>query len=112
MALIQSAILALGQVFLKIALTKMEPFGWTFSFWKSVLLNWQFALSGICFGTASLLWMYIIKHFPLSMAYPLISLSYIFGMLAAIYIFHENVNINKWIGVLLIMIGCIIVSKP
>ena len=44
LALIQSAILAFGQVFLKIGLMKMEPFGWNAAFWRSALLNWQFAL--------------------------------------------------------------------
>lgn len=111
-ALIQSALLAFGQVFLKLGLSRMEPFGWTLSFWKSALLNWQFALSGICFGAASLLWMYIIKHFPLSMAYPLVSLSYVFGLLAAMFVFHEQVGFSKWVGVLFIIAGCIIISKP
>ena len=32
LALIQSAILAFGQVFLKIGLMKMEPFGWNAAF--------------------------------------------------------------------------------
>ena len=112
LALIQSAILAFGQVFLKIGLMKKEPNGWNPAYRTSALLNWQFALSGICFGGASLLWMYIIKKFPLSMAYPLVSLSYVFGLLAAAWIFHEDVNLNKWIGVALIVAGCFIISKP
>lgn len=112
LAIIQSAVLAFGQVFLKLGLMRMAPFGWNTTFWKSALLNWQFALSGICFGGASLLWMYIIKKYPLSMAYPLVSLSYVFGLLAAMWVFHEDVNLNKWIGVALIMIGCYIISKP
>ena len=56
--------------------------------------------------------MYIIKHFPLSMAYPLVSLSYVFGLIAARMVFHEDVGFSKWLGVMLIMIGCIIVAKP
>lgn len=112
LSLLQSAILAFGQVFLKLGLLRMEPFGWNLFFWKSALLNWQFALSGLCFGGASLLWMYIIKNFPLSMAYPLVSLSYVFGLLAAMFIFHEQVGFSKWLGVMLIMLGCIIISKP
>lgn len=112
LALVQSIVLALAQVFLKLGLSKMLPFGWNSAFWSSALLNWQFALSGICFAGASLLWMYIIRHYPLSMAYPLVSLSYVFGLIAARMVFHEAVDLNKWIGVLLIMIGCIIVSKP
>ena len=46
LAIIQSAILALGQVTLKFGLMRMEPFGWTKSFWISVFTNWQFALCG------------------------------------------------------------------
>ncbi|MCF0202171.1 MAG: EamA family transporter [Bacteroidaceae bacterium] len=112
LALLQSIVLTSGQVFLKIALTRMSSFSWTFEFWKSVLLNWHFALSGISFGAASLLWMYIIKHYPLSMAYPLVSLSYVFGLVAAAWIFNEEVNALRWLGALLIVLGCVIVSKP
>lgn len=111
LALVQSALLALGQVMLKMGLQRMDPFGWNWTFWRSALQNWQFALCGICFAVAGLLWMYIIKHFPLSEAYPLVSLSYVFGMIAAIVFFHEQVDISKWIGVLLIMAGCFIISK-
>ncbi len=88
----------------------MAPVGWTATFVKSVLLNWQFALCGITFAAAGVLWMYIVKHFPLSMAYPMVSLSYVFGMIAAIVFFHETVDITKWIGVLLIMAGCTLIS--
>lgn len=111
LGLAQSMILTLGQVFLKIGLLRMEPFGWNATFWKSALLNWQFALSGICFGGGSILWMYIIKHYPFSMAYPLVSLSYVFGLLAAMYIFHEEVNMSKWFGICLIVLGCMITSR-
>ena len=111
LALIQSALLAMGQVMLKFGLLRMEPFGWNLSFWRSALVNWQFALCGICFGAASVLWMYIIKHYPISTAYPLVSLSYVFGMIAAIVFFHEHVDMSKWIGVLLIMAGCYFITK-
>ena len=110
-ALCQSLLLAGGQVFLKFALTKMKPFGWNWAFWESLFLNWQFAASGLLFGTSSVLWMYIIKTFPLSVAYPMISLSYVFGMLSAIIFFHEEVSMTKWMGVFLIMAGCCLIAK-
>lgn len=110
LAMLQSVILALGQVFLKLGLLRMLPFGWNVDFWKSALLNWQFALSGLCFGGASLLWMRIIKHYPLSMAYPLVSLSYVFGLIAAWAVFREEVGMRQWAGVALIILGCFIVS--
>lgn len=110
-ALLQSLLLALGQVLLKFGLNNMKPFSWSSAFWKSVFINWQFALCGICFAAASLLWMYIVKHFPLSMSYPMVSLSYVFGMIGAIVFFHETVDIYKWIGVVLIMTGCFLIAR-
>lgn len=111
LAIIQSLLLAAGQVLLKIALGRMLPFAWSFEFWKSVFANWQFAACGLCYGAGSVLWFYIIKHYPFSMAYPLVSLSYVFGMIAAMVFFNEPVNITKWIGVLFIMLGCYFIAK-
>ena len=53
----------------------------------------------------------MLKHFPLSQAYPLGSMSYVVCTIMAIVFFHETVDIQKWIGVLLIMAGCIIIAK-
>lgn len=111
LAILQSALLAMGQVMLKLGLGRMAPFGWNKTFWSSLLTNWQFATSGICFAAGSLLWMYIIKRFPLSMAYPMISLSYVFGLIAASIVFHEHVGLMKWTGVAFIMLGCVLVAK-
>lgn len=111
LAIIQSMLLAGGQVLLKYALGRMLPFGMNFEFWKSVFVNWQFAACGLCYGAGSILWFYIVKHFPFSMAYPMVSLSYVFGMIAAIIFFHEDVSIAKWAGILLIMAGCYLIAK-
>ncbi len=110
-SIVQSLLLVSGQVALKVALSRMQPFGWNRDFWCSVFLNWQFALSGLLFGSSSILWMYIIKHYPLSVAYPMISLSYVFGMIAAMVFFHESVSLMKWLGVLCIILGCVLIAK-
>ncbi len=110
-AILQSLLLTGGQVFLKFALLRMPPFAWSRTFWTGMLTNWQFAASGLLFGAASLLWMYIVKVFPFSTAYPLVSLSYVFGMLAAILLFHEEVSPVKWLGVVLIVLGCLLIAR-
>lgn len=111
LAVVQSMMLASGQVLLKFGLGRMRPFAWSAEFWRSVFLNWQFAMSGICFATGCALWLYIIKHFPFSMAYPMASLSYVFGMVAAMVFFHENVNAAKWVGVCFIVTGCVLIAR-
>lgn len=111
LAIVQSALLAGVQVLLKFALARMLPFSMSCAFWKSFFLNWQFILCGVCFIVSSLLWFYIVKNFPFSMAYPMISLSYVFGMIAAIVFFNEPVSATKWIGVFTIMLGCYLIAK-
>jgi drug/metabolite transporter (DMT)-like permease len=109
---IQCLFLVGSQIFLKFAAARMGKFSFTWEYIKSALANWQFALSGVCIGAATVLWMYILKHFEFSVAYPMISISYIFGMLAAVFIFHEAVPASRWIGIGFIMIGVVFVAKP
>lgn len=86
LSVIQSLLLSGGQVLLKFALEKMGSFEWTWAFFGRLLVNWWFLGCGLCYAGGTVLWMYILKRFPFSMAYPMISLSYVFGMLAAIFI--------------------------
>ena len=109
---VQCLLLTSGQVFLKLALMRMPAFSWTRAFWGSLLVNWQFAACGLCFGLASLLWMYIVRTFPFSTSYPLVSFSYVFGMLAAVVVFHEEVSLLKWVGVVLITVGSCCLLQP
>ena len=110
-SLIQCMLLTGGQVLMKYGLTKAGDFSWSWQYFGRLLLNWQFIGCGICYGIGSILWMYIIKHFPISMAYPMISISYVMGMFAAIIFFHEQIPLIRWIGVFLIMTGCVLIAK-
>ena len=111
LAILQSLLLCSGQVFLKMALRKMGSLVWSSHFFFSQLTNWWWLGCGLCYGAASVLWMYIVKYFPFSMAYPMVSLSYVFGMLAAILFFHEEVSMVKWMGVACIVVGCFLIAK-
>lgn len=110
LSIIQSLMLSFGQLTMKIALERMPRFSWTPAFWSDLLTNWWFMLCGILFGGASLLWMYILKHFPLSMAYPMASMSFVFAVLLSIVFLHEDVSWNRWIGIGFIIIGCVFVA--
>ena len=111
LSLLQSLLLSGGQVFLKYGLTKAGDFSWSISYFKALLFNWQFISSGVCYGLGYVLWMYIIKHFPFSMAYPMVSISYIIGVLSAIVFFNEQVPITRWIGVFMILAGCFLIVR-
>ena len=107
----QSVLLVAAQSFLKISVQLFGAFSWSWSFFKTVFTTWQFAASGVCALTAMITWMYALKHYPFSLAYPLLSVSYIIGLLAATLIFHETVPFTRWIGVVIIMVGVFFVAK-
>jgi undecaprenyl phosphate-alpha-L-ara4N flippase subunit ArnE len=89
----------------------MGKFSWTWAFFKDLLINWQLICSGLCMVFASLVWFYILKRYELSLAYPLISMSYVFGTLAAIFIFHETIPLMRWLGVFFIILGVIFLTS-
>ncbi|MDR2414630.1 MAG: EamA family transporter [Odoribacteraceae bacterium] len=108
---VQCLFLSAAQVFLKFAMNRVNDISYSWTLFRDLLSNWWLLASGLCMATATILWLYIIKHYDFSMVYPMISISYIFGMLAAIFIFREVVPPSRWLGVLLIMGGVVLVAK-
>ena len=77
----------------------------------SVLSNFHL-LGGVFFyGASFLLWMYILKRVPLSLAYPSLSLGYILvAFLSAKYL-GESLTLSKIAGSLIIILGVIVLFK-
>jgi len=111
LAIFQCFLLASGQVFFKLGVMKIPTFQWTWTFFLGLFSNLWLYISIICLAAATLLWGYILKHFEFSIAHPLTAFSFVFGMLAAIFIFHENVSLMRWIGVALIIAGVFFITK-
>lgn len=108
---VQSVFLSGAQVMLKLATARILPFGWNWPFFKSVILNGWLALSGVSGIAAFVLWTYILKRYPFGVAYPLSCMGYVFGLIAALLVFHETINWNQWAGIVLIMAGCALIAK-
>lgn len=71
-----------------------------------------FVLIGlIAYGIGALLWLVILSETELSYAYPIVSLSYIIVIFGSIILFHEDVSLLRWIGVILICIGVCVVAR-
>lgn len=66
-----------------------------------------YAISMVC-------WLLALRFLALSKAYPLISLSYVFVYLLAVTLpwFNESAKLVKFVGVLLILLGIWIISRP
>lgn len=51
--------------------------------------NFYMIGSGVCFAATAFCWLYMLKRYPFSMVYPMLSLAYVMGMLAAM-LFSTN----------------------
>ncbi len=111
LAIVQSLLLCGSQTLLKIAMSKIPSFTWSLAFFGKVFSNLWLLGSGIGFAASAIMWMYILRHFPFSHAYPLISMAYVLGMLVGVFFFHESVNWNQWVGVILILGGCVFIAQ-
>jgi len=109
---VQTLTMALSQTTLKIGMQRLDGWTWTWQcFLDKIILNGWLQIAVVLIVVTNVMWLWILKVFPFSVAYPLTALGFIFGLLCSIFILHETVNWNQWVGVALILAGCMLVAK-
>lgn len=81
-----------------------------YSLLSKYLLNPWFYGAVSLFLLPTFLWMQVLVRLKLSVAYPILSTSYIIIALGAYYFFGEKLSLANFIGILLIMLGVSLVS--
>ena len=115
---LQALSLAGGQAMFKMFIEKLklgagsEENIWAFQNLLATSRTYWWVLTSmtLLFGVSFTLWAYVLKKMDFSQAYPLSSLSFIFGMFLAFFLFQESIPFTRWIGVVLIVIGCVLIS--
>jgi drug/metabolite transporter (DMT)-like permease len=95
---------AAGQIFMKLGSS-------TFSFDLSMFTNWRLIVGAALYGTSAILFVYALKFTPLSLAYPLIALTYIWVPLVSVFFLQESFQAYKWAGIGLILLGVVIIAR-
>ena len=110
--ILQALSLASGQAMFKLFVDKLGEGGWAYQNLKQTSMTnwWVLTLMVLFFGASFALWAYVLKKMDFSQAYPLSSLSFIFGMFLAFFLFLESIPFTRWIGVVLIVVGCVLIS--
>lgn len=71
-----------------------------------------FVLGGFVFVfSGALFWLAVLSRWPLSLAYPLLSISYIIGIAASVVFLKEKITWTHALGVLIIIIGVFLISR-
>jgi multidrug transporter EmrE-like cation transporter len=63
------------------------------------------------YGASSIIWLFVLQKFPLSVAYPALSLTYIFIVAISIFFFKEPFSYYKVSGIFLIVLGVYFLFK-
>lgn len=100
----------IGQFLLKLGADRIRPAPtlWL-TLWR---LAWipQLSLGLFCFGTSFLLWLFVLRRLPLSVAYPMVSLNYLIVTALAVLVLHERFTLAKAVGLVLIMLGVLAIN--
>ena len=63
-----------------------------------------------CWGIEIVTWVMVLAQLPLSIAFPIMSLSYCGMIVASKYVLRETVSAKKWVGVFLITAGVMVIG--
>lgn len=93
-----------GQVFLKMGSK-------TFVLNLSLFTNYALIIGVLLYLFGAVIFIIALKHGELSVLYPFIALSFIWVSFLSTYFFGEVMNLYKWLGILVIIIGVSFIGK-
>ena len=96
---------AFGQIFFKLASkdVSMNVMDW--------LKNYKFFIGAILYALSAVLFVVALKYGDLSLLYPIIATSYIWVSLFSNVFLREEFPLFKWLGIILIIAGIIIIVR-
>lgn len=76
-----------------------------------MVLN-PFVFAGIsCFGFSAITWLVVLSRMELSKVYPMVSVAYILVAIASYIFFKENLSMIRIVGIAVIMLGVVLISR-
>lgn len=70
--------------------------------WSAIMLV---ILSFLC-------WIFVLRHIPLSIAFPLSNVVHVLIPLTCWMFLHETISARRWLGIAIVIAGLAIVAKP
>jgi multidrug transporter EmrE-like cation transporter len=110
---LNALIVTASEIFLKLGARDTAGLtrSWNWTGVTGLLSAWTWL--GIVFVILSLIsWLYVLRHVPLSIAFPLSNVVHVLVPLASWMFLGELIGTTRWWGITLVLIGLIIVAKP
>lgn len=103
-------LLAIGQVLFKSAAGQWRVDGWSWGTLRSFLSPALIA-GLVLYAMTTVLWVYILRTVPLTLAYSVYALAFVFVPLLAYLFFEETLTLNTLLGSALIVAGVIVTVR-
>jgi multidrug transporter EmrE-like cation transporter len=87
------------------SLANVIPVGW------KLATEWHIVTALFCYGVSVVVWILALSRVPVSIAFPMLSMAYVVNAVAAKYLLGEDFNVTKLVGMGVIIIGVIIISR-
>lgn len=105
---------ASAQLFIKRGMTSIGSvsfdFGSLFSLIIKAITNTPIMLGMASYAVSILLWMVVLSRVNVSVAYPLLSIGYIFTAVMAYFLFNEPFTVQKITGIFVICFGVFLLT--
>ena len=113
-SIVSIIIVVVGQVLIKQCLNSLGHIDFSSGLIKaySLILFNPLAIFGIIlYAIGVLFWLYALSKLDLSYAYPFLALTYVLVALAGWFFLNENISLIRWIGIIVICIGVVLISR-
>ena len=104
---------AVGQVIMKMGM-KIYGHVSAASVWGQlipILRVPQVFLGLVCYGISAVLWIAVVSHVDLSLAYPMVSLAYVLVFFASWFFLGEQISGLRFAGLAMIIAGVLVISR-
>jgi drug/metabolite transporter (DMT)-like permease len=106
LAVVCVALIASGQIFFKYAANALRHSG---SYLDTGVLSFVL-VALVIYGGATVLWIALLQHVPLSRLYPYMALSFVLVPLAGWLLFQEQIPLGQIAGLALIVAGLLTIA--
>jgi len=103
LAVIATFTISFGTLHLKVGSKKVRSI-------KTLIFNKRITLAVFLYATSAILYIWGLKYGDVSVLYPIISLSYVWVCLLSIKFLKERMNLYKWVGIIVIIIGVTLIG--
>lgn len=65
----------------------------------------------LLYMVSAFLWLGALSTLDVSLMYPLLSLAYLFTAVVAVVFLGEIITVSRWVGIALVVIGCVLIVR-